>query len=427
MVLLTFGLLNHQSFAQDDQYFSEDFLRYENYTYTDHINSLIIHREGFELSMPIIELNSTEKIKLSFDDFSDDALEYAYSFIHCDANWRPSDIFFSEFAEGFEENYFQDFAFSINTQQAFVHHSLSFPNDDINFIASGNYIIKVYPKDEPETPVLTARFMIIEPKVDIRGLVKHASDPMRSSKAQEVDFEIDTEKFPIKDAYRSLKVILMQNDRFDNAVYNLKPREQRESILDFDYDKENIFDGGNEFRTLNIKSLRYQTSNMARLEIRSTENHVFLLPDENRRYTPYTFYEDINGRKLIKTEDYDNSKIEADYIYVHFSLPYDAPIPNGNIYVMGAISDWQFKEENKMKYNYNRKAYEVTLYLKQGFYDYHYIFLENGENKGNVAFLEGNHFQTHNEYMVLVYYKDAGSNYDRLIGMERFDSLKRTY
>ncbi|MBI9032980.1 MAG: DUF5103 domain-containing protein [Bacteroidales bacterium] len=404
--------------AQED-YYKADFLRYEDYIYKENIHTMLIHREGFELAHPVIALNTNEKLLLSFDDFSDNATEYGYSIIHCDANWQASDLVFNEYAMGFEQDYIDDYQFSFNTVQSFVHYKLIFPNPNLTPTLSGNYLIKVFERDHPDELVLTARFMIIDAQVRVNAKPKPATEPSQMHSSQEIDFNINHENFHIPDAYRSLKVVLMQNGRYDNAITNLKPREIRGDIIDYDYNKENVFNGINEFRQLNLKSLRYPSARVAHIENRKFENHIHLLPDPVRTYKPYSFYEDINGRKLIKTEDYENSDIEADYVYVHFTLPYDTPLANGNLYILGNITNWQFLDKAKLKYNYNRKAYEATLMLKQGFYNFHYVFLESGKEKGDATFIEGNHFETQNEYTILVYYRETGTTFDQLIGMEK--------
>ncbi len=414
------GIMLSASIAQaQEEYYQEDFLRYEDYVYKESIHTMLIHQEGFELSHPIIKINSNEKLLLSFDDFSDNAMDYSYTIMHCDANWQPSDMVFTEYAIGFEEDYIDEYQFSFNTVQEFVHYKLVFPTPNLKLTLSGNYIIKVYERDNPEQLALTARFMIIDPHVKIAARVKRATEPSLMYSSQEVDFSINTEYFPIPDAYRSLKVVLMQNGRYDNAIYNLKPREIRGDMIDYDYNLENVFNGINEFRQLDIKSIRYPSGRVARMDNRRFENHIFLLADPVRAHKPYSFYEDINGRKLVKTEDYPDSDIEADYAYVHFTLPYDAPLSDGNIYLLGSMTNWQFLEWAKMQYNYNHKAYETKILLKQGFYNFHYTFLETGKNKGDATFIEGNNYETQNEYTILVYYRETGTTFDQLIGLEK--------
>jgi hypothetical protein len=58
------------------------------------------------------------------------------------------------------------------------------------------------------------------------------------------------------------------------------------------------------------------------------------------------------------------------------------------------------------------------MLLKQGWYNYEYIFLKDGETKADPSFFEGNHYETENEYLILVYYRNPLSRYDRLVGTQ---------
>ena len=135
------------------------------------------------------------------------------------------------------------------------------------------------------------------------------------------------------------------------------------------------------------------------------------------------FEEDLNGNRSIESENSNNHSTESDYVWVHFTLPYDFPLVNGNLYLMGALTDWQFTEDAKMTYNFEKKVYEGTLYLKQGYYNYMYVFLEDGQKAGDATLIEGNHFETENDYSVYVYHRQEGSKYDELIGIQHFNSL----
>lgn len=68
-----------------------------------------------------------------------------------------------------------------------------------------------------------------------------------------------------------------------------------------------------------------------------------------------------------------------------------------------------------MKYNAARQRYEGQLLLKQGYYSYQYL-MDTGNGRGTTNPVEGNYYQTENEYSILVYYRQAGARYDRLVG-----------
>lgn len=409
--------------TDDSDYYTKNYFRYEDFTYKKNIKTVFLHKDGFELAMPVIALNSDSKLKLSFDDLDGDIKEYKYTVIHCDAYWKPTDALKSEYITGFENDFIENYKYSFNTLQRYTHFELIFPGENMQLTKSGNYLLKVFIDDNEENVVLTRRFMIYEPKLNIKASIHGATNLDDRNYKQEIDFTINTANYNISDPYENLKIVITQNGRWDNAIKALKPKMVNGDILDYNYDDKNVFSGGNEFRKFDFRSLRYVIDPVLKIDYDSSHFHVILKNDYKRTYEVYITNQDINGNRLIKTYDGQNDATESDYAYVHFFLPYNVPIVHGNLYILGALTDWQFSEENKLKYNYQKKGYELSLYLKQGFYNYQYVLLENGKNTGDETFIEGSHFETENDYTIYVYYREPGSYFDKIIGIEKVNSI----
>ncbi|HNW98604.1 MAG TPA: DUF5103 domain-containing protein [Bacteroidales bacterium] len=413
--------------SNEDEYYKKTFLRYEDYTYKENINTILFYKDGFELSPPLLQLGSDEELILSFDDFSDDIKSYKYTIIHCDAGWKPSDMLQMDYIDGFNDDYINTYSPSFNTLQKYYHYDLKFPSENLRPTKSGNYILKVFENDDTEENlVLTRRFMIFEQKVDVVGEVKRATSNEDMFYKQEVDFSISNPSYTISNPYIDLKVIIQQNNRWDNAVYDIKPKYVKDNKLVYDYEDINVFNGGNEFRHFDTKSIRFISDRINKVVRDSLGYEVYLLPDERRSYKVYSSETDINGLKFIKTDDaIKSSDIEAEYAYVHFVLPYYEQIAEGNIYIFGALTDWQYKKEAIMKYDKTHSAYTGTLYLKQGYYNYEYVLLNNNEKTGDETFIEGNHFDTENDYTIYVYNQEQGTSYDRLIAVKKLNSFRK--
>ena len=214
---------------------------------------------------------------------------------------------------------------------------------------------------------------------------------------------------------------IKQNNKEDNIITNLIPQFVRNDELIYDYEDGNTFWGNNEFRHFDFKSLRYQSERVKSIEFDSTYNHVYLFDDQRRPFDHYSIEQDINGKFIIASQEGWKSSIEADYAFVHFTLPMDN-ISYGDLYLLGKFSDWELKEDFKLTYNTKKKQYEGNVYLKQGYYNYHYALNDTNTNRVDVSFIEGTHYQTRNDYYIYIYYRAAGDRYDRFVGFLKTSS-----
>ncbi|MBN8702168.1 MAG: DUF5103 domain-containing protein [Bacteroidetes bacterium] len=444
-VVLLATCLSYSIWSQEHTgYYQDNFLRYADYVYKPNIKTVLLNYNGvvvpdiksfgdirefqqtaINFTIPVVLLNSDKQLKLSFDDFDLGIKNFNYTLVHCDAYWNPSSLQPNEYLDGFFENNIYSYQFSLNTLQRYVHYSVVFPGNNFKITKSGNYLVKVYENNNPDDIVLTKRFMVFDEKVTVAPTVTAATNVSERYLKQEVDLRIVTPEYEITNAYKDLKIVITQNDRWDNALFTLKPTYVKHKELVYDYDTENLFSGGNEFRSFDCRNIRYQTMNVKHIETDSTGFHMFLLNDEKRSSQRYSTQRDINGKFLIKTMNGNNSDIEAEYVYVHFFVPIPEPTMDGTLYVVGGFVNWQCGEMNKMTYNHRKKGYECTIYVKQGYYDYKYVLAKDGTKNLDEGFIEGEHFETENEYVVYVYHQSQlGLTYDQLIGVQRVTSVR---
>ncbi len=407
------------------EYYKRDFTRYENYVYEKNIRTVRLFRQGFEGSLPLIELNTSGKLQLDFDDLNAGVRDYYYTFVHCDAGWQPTDIQQFDYISGYLDERVSDYRFSFNTLRRYTHYTALFPNEDIRFTKSGNYLLKVYADNDQEHLIITRRFMVFENIVSVKAGVHRATVIADRNAKQEIDFTVYCNDYVIDNPFGSLRVVIMQNGRWDNPITGLKPLFVKDRELVYDYEQENVFNGGNEFRNFDIRSLRFQTDRVRDIVSDSLGYRVYLLNDARRSTFSYSTLQDINGRYYIKIQEGRDNETEPDYAEVHFSFPYEQPPADGNFYVFGALTDWNISPESQMKYNYTTYCFECTLYLKQGYYNYEYVFMKDGSRFPDETPAEGNHYETENNYDIFVYNKPVGSRYDQLIGYQGLNTLGR--
>jgi len=407
---------------KQDDYADDNYLRYENHVYHPNIKSPQLYIKGEPLSYPVLFLNDGRQLELHFDDLKKEYQTYSYDFVHCNANWEPSGLVTTEYISGFFNAFIEDYKYSFNTLFPYIHYTLQFPNQDIKFTKSGNYLLKVYVNNDPNDLILTRRFYVVDQRLSIKSSVKMATLARYRDYKQEVDFTINHTNYPIQDPYNDLKVFVSQNRRWDNAITDLKPLFVRTPELVYNYERENIFNGNNEFRFFDTKDLRYQALNVDGIQIMDGQTHVYILPDEPRSYVRYFFQNDLNGNRLIKRDDSQDANREADYIKAHFTLKRETEVPAGDIYVFGALTDWNFLPEFKMEYVEVDNEYRTTALIKQGYYNYAYVFLPHESRVGDMSVIEGTHSETENEYFFLVYHRQQGEIYDRLVGFSEIST-----
>jgi hypothetical protein len=404
---------------KENPYFDEDYLVYTNKTYFNSIKTVLAYNRGFELSDPAMQLNGRDTLVFSFDELTSDLGSYYYTLIHCESDWKKSDLLETEYLDGFFQEFISSYSYSFNTLQQYIHYKVQIPNKNLRPTKSGNYIFKVYQNNNPDDVVLTKRFIVYENIIKIEPTVIRPTILDDRDYKQEIDFNIDLGNLVVNNIQNDIKVVLMQNNRWDNAVTSLTPLFVRGNYLIYDYNKENVFDGGNEYRFLNIKSIRYRGQKVKNILVENKQTYIDLFTEQKRTYKNYMNYQDLNGKYIVKIQEGINSDIEADYASVHFSFAFDHKETSGDFYVFGGISDYQFKDNFKLIYDEAKQVYETTVMLKQGYYDYHYVLKKNN-GKSDVTAIEGNHFETDNAYTIITYVRDQKSDYDRIIGYHNF-------
>ena len=333
--------------------------------------------------------------------------QYYYTFIHCTKDWEKSDIFTNDYLDGFPENQIEDFKPSFNTTVNYIHFKLMFPNDRIRFKISGNYILSVYPVNEPDKPVLTRRFVVTEDAVMITTNAHRPQMTADNNSSQQIDFTVNYSGLTINDPYRDIYAFILQNGIWNNSRRNLKPDFFGNNELKYNsLSDKNIFAGGNEFRYFDIKSIRYKSEFVNRIDFALSNYNVFLFPSENREFKPYFYWQDFNGKYYIAVQEGKDPDTDADYVYVYFTLPSQYIAEGGKMYVYGALSDWKLNKDNLMVYNYEKAEYECTMLLKQGWYNYEYVFQKDGDSGIVPTKFEGSHYETENDYLILIYYRN---------------------
>jgi hypothetical protein len=392
----------------------------------DRIRTVLLSREGWNLSYPVIRINSDEKLVLDFDLLGDNPETYYYSFIHCDRDWLESSVFPSDYINGLTEDQVEDYKPSFNTKTSYYHYRLVFPEERMSLSLSGNYIIKVYASGNPDKPVITKRFVISEESALITANAHRPALTESYNTGQQVDFSVSFPLLRVNDPGKDISSVVLQNGKWFDAKSDLQPDMIGNNELKYtSLSAKNIFPGGNEYRYFDIKSLHYQTEFIRKIDFADDRYQIFLTPSDNREFKPYFFEKDLNGKYYVAIKEGKNMETDADYVYVYFTLPSKNMIEGGDMYVSGALANWAFTSANKMIYDQAKGEYQCSMLIKQGWYNYEYIFLKKGDKTAEPSFFEGNHYETENDYLILVYYRSPRERYDRVVATTVAKSLKQ--
>ncbi|MEC7265639.1 MAG: type IX secretion system plug protein domain-containing protein [Bacteroidota bacterium] len=376
----------------------------------------IIFKGPTEDQFPVVLLG--ESMTLEFDDITAKEQDYYYKIVHCNYDWTPSQLLKSQYLAGTDNQRIIDYENSYTTLQPYSNYRLTIPNDNVRLKVSGNYVLEIY--NSYGDIQFSRRFVVYRDAVTVGGVVKRSRDFNYLNEKQVVQFSINTNGFPVVNPKNEVKVAIIQNYFWPTALYNIKPQFTIGNELVYKYDKETSFFGGNEFLNFDTKDLRSPTFAISRIEMGQVYNH-YLFPSEYRYDQPYTYFPDINGDFVVRTLQGDDVSREAEYTKVHFKLPYSNLIGLDQVYVVGKFNNYALEDENRMTFNPDSGMFEVTLLMKQGFYNYKYV-VEREDGTIEPNFVSGNFHFTENNYLILVYYRDFGDLYDSIIGIGNANS-----
>jgi len=389
----------------------------------EQIRTIQLYREGWINSYPILTLQEQVPLVLEFDELSDNISVFSYMVLHCDADWRRSELTGQEYIQGYLENQVDDVEGSFNTYTNYHHYRLQLPNDNIRFTESGNYLLVVYRDYDPSQVVFTRRFLVSEAIVTIQADVHRPVLSIYRDNSHEVDVTVSHPGLRIDDPFRETALAIYQNGIWNYGITGLQPLFVNPGELVYDFQEENVFPAGNEFRMFNTRNTQVREYHIAAIDYLDYF-HFHLKTDEPNPAHLYFDRDDLNGKFFIEAANVREPSLEADYVFVHFTLGMPFPLAGGDVYIAGATTNWQFTGLNRMEYDTDVSAYRATLFLKQGIHNYRYVFVPDDSNVVDISEIEGSHYQTKNEYLVLFYHRGQGDRYDRLVGHQVVHSNK---
>ncbi len=412
---LIFSLsISNQSYSQED-------IIYDNMIYVPYIKSVTFTHKSLSTSLPIIDLNSQYEgaLRLEFDDIEGGFKDYSYSIVHCDKDWYPSGLDEIEYLEGFNGEEIDNFGFSSNAYSEYTHFTLDLPNFDLKWTISGNYLLIIKDADY-DVPIITRRFMVAENEMIIGYNLIRPSNVQKMNTHHELELSINFEDFNISRPRQELFVTIVQNGNWNSSIENLKGNFVVGDMLKFNQYDQITFPALKEFRSFDIRTLDFTTEFVNSIDRNDTETNVLLDLNKRRYDRNFLFEQDANGFFVLDNLDARDPTLSSEYCNVIFNLESHKEYED-ELYIVGAFSDWQAKEEYRLDYDSSRELYLGEALFKQGYYDYMFA-LKNDDGYLDIDAIEGSFFETENDYLIIVYYRPMGAEYDRIVGVTNFSS-----
>ncbi len=410
--------LSHKGLAQDP---------YTEIVNSPTIKSIKLFKKGDQTTMPVFRLGQMEQLELHFDDLQKSPQNYFYTFILCNADWSPTGLSQMDYVKGFTQNRINTYRASNATFQRFFHFTATLPDRNCQPSRSGNYILRVFLNGDTSKVVFNRRFLVVEEKATVAGEIRQPFDQQFFRTHQKLITRVDVRALDVFNPAQQIRVVAMQNYRWDQVQTFSNPTFIRGKQYEYNAEDNFIFEGGKEWRWLDLRSFRLQSDRVASVDYKSNSYDIFVRPDTVRNPLRYMFYSDLNGRYYIGNLEQVNPWNQSDYANVHFTFIPTNPekFQNQDVYLYGELTGYELKPEAAMIWNDALHVYEKMVQLKNGYYSYNYI--TRPRNKTNalptLELTEGNTWESENQYSIMVYYRPFGGRADELVGYSEVNSL----
>ena len=391
--------------------------------YKSNIKSVRFHAYGDQEALAVYKLNSSDRLELHFDDLDANVKSYYYTYQLCDYDWKPVRLSPFDYIKGFTQLRISNYRYSSIAYTRYTHYQVILPETNSLPTRSGNYLLKVFLDGDTSKLAFTRALLVLDPKSSIMAQFIQPFTPQFFKTHQRLKFTVNLTGLNAFSASQQVKVVVLQNNRWDNAQGNLPPTFVRGNALEYNTENHFVFPAGKEWRWLDLRSLRLQSERVEKADYLKDATKVYVKPDVDRSSQKYMYYQDLNGLYLVTTYESINPYWQGDYATVQFSYasPDRTEYAGKDLYLFGQLTDYKLNEAAKMHFNPEKGMYETSQFLKQGYYSYGYMLVDKNDPKQKTD-LEGNYWETENSYTILVYYKSFTDQSDQLIGISKLNT-----
>lgn len=394
--------------------------------YMEGIRTVKLFQQNDQQSVAMIRLGSADLLELHFDDLMGYTRNYFYTYQLCNADWTPALLNPFDYIKGFTQNRLTQYRMSSIAMTKYMHYQALLPERNCMPSKSGNYLLKVFLDGDTARLAFTKRILVVDDRVSIGARISQPFNSALVRTHQKIQVTVGTRDLNIMSPQQQTKLVIIQNNRWQDAAVNLQPTFMRGNALEYNGEQDAVFAAGKEYRWADLRSFRFESDRVEKVDRSAFPNHIFIKPDLQRNDLRYAFFNDRNGWNEIATTESINPWWQGDYAKVDFTLVPAGlqPYAGKDVFLVGEMTGNQSGDSSKMEFDTEKGVYRKTVLLKQGYYSYQYLTKDKSNRfaKADPTLTEGNYWETENEYLVLFYFRPFSGRHDELLGVTRLNS-----
>ena len=375
----------------------------------------VILNDDFE-ALPVLQLKGHDVLHISFDELSHNYRRFTYHVEPCNPDWTPTEgLFDADWLEGINDQPIDEYDNSINTSVLYTHYAFDFPNDQTNVRISGNYRLHIV-DDETQEDAAVVEFRVLEPITNVGLGVTTNTDIDLNDRYQQLKMTVKLNGLRVTRLDEQLQTFVMQNGREDNMKVNVKPNYITNQSLQWEHNRQLIFDAGNEYHKFEVLDPRHISMGLADVMWDKETNTWHAVPSPCEQRKSYLYDEDTDGAFLLRNSDNYDAERTSEYVYIHYFLKPLREYDDAHIVVNGR---WATEPLDNyiMQYDKTEQVYKLTVMQKLGYYNYQFLLMDFDGTTHTLP-EEGSFFETENKYQAFVYYKDTAERSWRLVGFQ---------
>jgi hypothetical protein len=219
--------------------------------------------------------------------------------------------------------------------------------------------------------LFTQRYCVYSNELTIASQIRFGKSNALRATHQNLELRLKYPSQLMLNAAEDLKIYVKQNEILQNQLPKLplgiiNPMDH--SITFPSYENEQAIRAGNEYRFIDLRSTQQKLNFVDHWDVQENITRIFTMIESPLGNYTYVQRNDLNGAYVIENYENPTNTLYADYVQCTFSLK--MPKQNDPIYVCGAFNQFKQQADNQLHYNEALGAYQATLQLKQGVYNY---------------------------------------------------------